>query len=517
MGKTREKRKNAASPLLERITLVYTAVLCSVGLLLPGLRGYTAAGRSAFFFCAGLSLCYLAALALAAAEIALTGGGRLRELLRPLTQLRGSRVCFLLYAAWAALSAACSEYEGVWLGLGRYEGLLFIFICVAVYWAVSAYGRWDDRLLILLGAVLFINLALGLLQYAGANPLGLFPEGVGFHDAFVLYNGRFLGTLGNVDVLGGFLCLSVPLFYGAYLMSGRNAALAPLAAGGVLLALADVDAAYMGLPAALALTLPWYCRVPNALPRICRAVGTLALSLAAGGALYADREMALCLRLSPAAALLAVLGAVALGFGVLAGRSERLCRPGSERLPRRLWAALAALAVLGMGLVYLLPVSSGTLGQVHEMLHGTVDPAFGSGRIRIWDEVVHLIGQAPLLGGGPDTLVARMGFTFTRWSSETGTMIEAAVDSAHNDFLNIAVNLGLPALAFYIAGLVCWFRSTVRRHPRAAGIILPGVTAYLVQICFTVSASGVILLFWILLALCERDINLPNCKEEDLK
>ena len=54
MGKTREKRKNAASPLLERITLVYTAVLCSVGLLLPGLRGYTAAGRSAFFFCAGL-------------------------------------------------------------------------------------------------------------------------------------------------------------------------------------------------------------------------------------------------------------------------------------------------------------------------------------------------------------------------------------------------------------------------------------------------------------------------------
>ena len=48
MAKTRKKQKNAASPLLERITLVYTAVLCSVGLLLPGLRGYTAAGRSAF-------------------------------------------------------------------------------------------------------------------------------------------------------------------------------------------------------------------------------------------------------------------------------------------------------------------------------------------------------------------------------------------------------------------------------------------------------------------------------------
>ena len=123
---------------------------------------------------------------LAAAEIARTGGGRLRELLRPLTQLRGTRICFLLYAAWAVLSAACSEYEGVWLGLGRYEGLLFILVCVAGYWAVSSYGRWDDRLLILLGAVLFINLALGLLQYAGAKHLGLFPEGLYFHYAFLI-------------------------------------------------------------------------------------------------------------------------------------------------------------------------------------------------------------------------------------------------------------------------------------------------------------------------------------------
>lgn len=69
--------------------MLYVAVLCSAGLVLPGLRGYTAAGRSAFLFCTGLSLCYLAALVLAAAEVALTGGAGLRELLRPLTRLGG--------------------------------------------------------------------------------------------------------------------------------------------------------------------------------------------------------------------------------------------------------------------------------------------------------------------------------------------------------------------------------------------------------------------------------------------
>ena len=58
--------------------MLYVAVLCSAGLVLPGLWGYTATGRSVFLFCTGLSLCYLAALVLAAAEVALTGGAGLR-------------------------------------------------------------------------------------------------------------------------------------------------------------------------------------------------------------------------------------------------------------------------------------------------------------------------------------------------------------------------------------------------------------------------------------------------------
>ena len=360
MRRRNEKERRAGTWALERVTAVYAAVMCTAGVVLPGLNGYTAAGRSAFFFCAGASLCYLAALVLTAAEVWLTGGGKLRVLLAPLARPTGSRIFFLLYAAWASLSALCSSYDGVWLGLGRYEGLLFIWICVAVYWAVSAYGRWDGRLLALLGAVL-------------------------------------------------------------------------------------------------------------------------------------------------------------LAFGAWAGRRERFSLPGPEQRPRRLWLAMLVLAVLGTGLLYLLPVSGGTLGEVHQILRGTVDPSFGSGRVRIWREVLRLIGEAPLLGGGPDTLAARMTFTFTRYSQETGTAIEAMVDAAHNDFLNIAVNLGLPALGFYVAGLACWLRNVLRRRPPAAEVILPGIAAYLVQICLTVSTSGVILLYWILLALCERDINSSNCKEEKLK
>ena len=200
-------------------------------------------------------------MGLAAVEMSLIGQARFRSLLAPLVRISGPRLCFLLYLVWGALSALLSPYEGVWLGLGRYEGLFTILLNVLVFSFISSYGRWDARFLDLLGAVTVVNAVMGLLQYAGWNPLNLFPEGTNYHDAFVLYNGQFMGTFGNVDFLGGFLCIAVPVFYGGYLTSGRKRLLVFTGAGGLLLALTGVDAGYLGIAGALFLTLPlYYCR-----------------------------------------------------------------------------------------------------------------------------------------------------------------------------------------------------------------------------------------------------------------
>lgn len=502
---------------LGTLTQCYLAVMCSAALLLPGLSGYQSTGRSAFLFCAGVSTLYLAALVLMGAELSLTGGGRLKNLAAPLAAIRPARICFLLYAGWGLLSALLSPYEGVWLGTARYEGLCFLLLCVAVYWAVSSYGRWDDRFLYLLGVVVGLNALLGVLQYAGWNPLGLFPQGVNYHDAFVLYNGRFLGTLGNVDLLGGFLCLTVPIFYGRYLVTGRKRALLPLGAGAFLLALAQVDAGYLGLAGALFLTIPLFYSRPGLWRRGMGSAGALLLGLGMGKLLYAGRGIPLRLEPSPLNMALLGSGAVLLLAGLLLSR-----KGAGEPLPplrrTRAWVLAGAMAVLvlaGMGVLFAVPFSCGTLGEAHQILHGNLDPTFGSGRVRIWSEVLRLIREAPLFGGGPDTLAQRMTFTFTRYSQELGTTIEATVDSAHNEFLNIAVNLGLPALGCYVGGLLCWGYALRRRLSPTVLVLLPGIVGYLVQICFTVGATGVILLFWIFLALCERDINLPICKEEN--
>ncbi len=506
-----------SAPLLCRLTQLYLAVMLSLFLILPGLRGYQDTTRSAFLYFTGLSVLYLAAMALAAAELALTGGGTLRSLLAPLSTRSTVRRCFLLYLGWSALSAVCSPVGGAWIGLSRYEGLLTILLYILVFLAVSAYGRWDRRFLYLLGGVTAGNALLGLLQYAGQNPFSLFPPGTDFHDAFILYNGQFMGTLGNVDILSAFLCLTVPLFYGAYCLRGRWPALLPLGAGAFLLALADVDGGYLGIGTALLLTMPVYCRRGLPWGRALSAMGVAAAALGAGWMLHGDSTQALCLRpgvLSWAAllggALLAAAGAA------LSRRQAAAPSPSPAKTARRMWLALAALAAAGLIAVYCFPFSAGPAQALHQILHGNLDPAFGSGRIRIWQEVLRLIGEAPLLGGGPDTLLPRMTFTFSRYIPAAGQVVEAVADAAHNDFLNIAVNQGLPALGFYLAGLLAWFTALSKRGGDTALTVLPAVTAYLAQSFFNVKLCTVSALFWILLAMGESDIN-PSIHKEEQK
>ena len=339
MGTLQGKKSRKETAPLHTLTMGYLAVMCSAFLLFPAAGGYERIGDWAYFLWRGLSLAYLVLLALTAAEVALTGGGRIKALLAPLARLSVPRICLLVYVGWSALAAWCSPYEGVWQGLSRHAGLSTILLYAAVFWAVSAYGRWDDRFLWALGAVTVFNAGIGLLQYAGYNPLGLFPEGTGYHDAFILYNGQFMGTLGNVDTLSAFLCLMVPLFYGAYLLSGRRLALIPMAAGIFTLGLAQVSSGFVGLAGAIVLTVPAYGSRPRCWIRGMEAAGVLALALGAATLLEADAQTPLHLTAGPVSLGLLVLGAAMAAAALWAARTwpeePGPFRPGGAGTVRR--------------------------------------------------------------------------------------------------------------------------------------------------------------------------------------
>ena len=175
--------------------------------------------------------------------------------------------------------------------------------------------------------------------------------------------------------------------------------------------------------------------------------------------------------------------------------------PLGKRGRKRLWTGILAAGLLTLLLLWLLPLP-GTLGEAHALLRGKIADGYGSGRIYIWRNTLPLLRERLLLGGGADTFSHRMTAVFTR-AAEDGRVIRRTIDCAHNEYLNILVNQGLPALLCCLAALACslvrWFR---RSGGIAAALTGAAVLCYAIQAFFgisTPSSSGFFWVFWGLL------------------
>ena len=169
---------------------------------------------------------------------------------------------------------------------------------------------------------------------------------------------------------------------------------------------------------------------------------------------------------------------------------------------KRLWLGILCAAALFLVLVWLLPLP-GTLGEAHSLLRRKAEDSFGSGRIYIWRNTLPLLRERLFLGGGADTFSHRMTARFTR-VQEDGRVIRRAIDCAHNEYLNILVNQGLPALLFYLSALICslcrWFR---RRGGAAAALAGAAALSYAIQAFFGISTPSCTGFFWIFWGLLE--------------
>ena len=254
--------------------------------------------------------------------------------------LRFVRLFWLLLAASALLSALCSPYLAqTWLGAGRSGGLLMLWL----YLLLAGYFSRREELrplyiYVLAVSALLLNL-LALLQLAGYNPLGLYPAGLTYYDAGSLYPEAFLGTIGNLNQLGAFYCLAVPLLLGQAWLEKASWRRWPLLAVALLCCgialVARMEACCLGLACGLALSLPGLSSRP-----------------------WLRRYGYACL--------------IFLGLAFLA---YALFFPG--------------------------PVGS-SWWQLHRLLRGMGADHFGSMRLGIWRVAWEALSQRPLLGWGAD-------------------------------------------------------------------------------------------------------------------
>ena len=347
---------------------------------------------------------------------------------------------------WTVLSCLFSPYPGSpwWFGTGRREGLATQLCYLALFFLFSFSKVCKKVVLTATGCGVLVFFAVVLIQRAGSNPFGLYPEGSGYEFA-----PDFQGTIGNVDMCSAYLVILCGLFLPELV--------------GVLRDLVRKARTVPSSPRKSVKQVFYAC--------------LLLVSLAA--AVY----LLFTIHVFSGQLALAVLVAVVL---------VRLL-PKKARFP-----VLVLLLAAVLLLVWFWPGEEGTeIWELHEILQGRPQYAFGSGRLGVLARTRTMLQTEGrlLLGTGADTFAKRFNaFLMTyEMAHPDEPYLDGYYDSPHCEYLALISNCGIPALLCFLALIVC---CCLGRSPWCDTVL-----AYSVQLLFSFSVCLVAPMFWVVLGL----------------
>ena len=412
--------------------------------------------------------------------------------------------------SWADTLNARGQLVTIWGDL-RFEGLLAQLGYTLIFLCMSFSPLRLRRVGAAAAVALTLFTLLAVWQYTDTNPLGLYPEGYG-----ILHNYEFQSTIGNIDMVAGYLALVVPLALLPWLLRGGRGAGLAAAAGmlGVGLCLFnEVQAGYFSLLALGAVLLYFFLTRRETRPRCLLLLGGFAALLLLRRCVllpWLDGAERVMLRPDPGLTELVLAGLAAAGLAafLLLRRFSHPATPEGGMKPRTALLLLAGLAVLALVLLAVLPVPEGAGGlwEIHETLLGRGQDSFGSERLGAWRIAWDMALDHPIVGIGPDTFnVAAEGYMADAWM-----VLEQSFDTPHNIFLGYLYGSGFPGLILYLA-LLGAVLHRCRRGGEPGAVLGAALLCYLAQGCFTFSICLVSPMAWAVMGMAAA---LPDLRGE---
>ena len=195
-----------------RITVsVYAVLIFSLFLLFFDKNGLAAISKAKAVCYYTLTLCFIAAVLFLFLLHVIQRKLKWAQIWSGVKQTPLAAWLVLLYLLFTVVSACLSDYDTVWLGGGRREGVLTISLyCVSFLLICRLYrpSRWH---LYVLAAAATVFCVTCIFQLLDINVFGLYPLAEGMTCAD--FSGVFIGTIGNVDFVAAFLCIVIPVFW----------------------------------------------------------------------------------------------------------------------------------------------------------------------------------------------------------------------------------------------------------------------------------------------------------------
>ena len=389
-------------------------------------------------------------------------------------------IAMLAFFAVSLVGGLISRYPGeVFFGENnRYQGLLTLSCYAFLLFAISRREIdpvWPERAFLLGACIVSV---LGVLHHYGIDPLG-FAQNLRASD-----RGRFLSTIGNADFYAGYIvlafCVSLGFFLRARKRWTRTLSVLVLAIVSFGTLVAGSDSTALGL-FAIALLFPiGLFSNRTALRRYLLALALFAFIALVFGLLRsvlpsATYVSAFALRFATLPVAGSVLAATLLLWLVMRKTSsERLLR-----LRKPYWISLVALVLLAAAALVLLNTvfSKVPLGGAARYLR--FSPGWGTDRGKIWMFAARVYDRyTPLqkvFGAGPGALFHA--------DAIQRVFSDAALDAAHNEYLQYLLVSGAAGLAAYLFALVFALRAGIRKSglsPAARGLSV-ALAAYAVQ------------------------------------
>ena len=391
---------------------------------------------------------------------------------------------------------------------GRNNGLLLMAVYVGIYFAVSRYGRPGPVVFAALGIVSAFVSVLTVLNFFSVDPLGMLEE------LSVADKKIFFSTIGNKNLLSGYLCITLPVLTVLFIEDSRKwlrlLALCCLAPGFAALMAADSDSGLLGLGAFATVYVIRYIRQPAKLKRFFLVMSVMLLSarllqpISAIPALEAKTMSHLqqfFVYSIPGIALLLAVAAITVALELLDRKHPELL------LPKWVCTALiglfgtvftaAAVAILVLTLNPEIPVKG--IWQ-----HLRLDYSWGTNRGFMWSKTMEIFWDfslwRKLFGSGPDTFY----YTFQPYFDELTKYWTSSTNAAHNEYLNYLITVGILGASAYctalISGVVRCFKS-MKQKPEGA-VYCAAAICYGAQALVSIAQPITTPLLIIFLALC---------------
>lgn len=366
-------------------------------------------------------------------------------------------ILFLLLLITAVLSCLMSEWRLPALSgvCGKYTGLIFMLLTGGLYYGITRHMTLIPYIKYSFPVILSMISLMAFFQFCGYDVLGFYK---GIADGTM-----YIATFGHVDVFSAFLCVYLPvcLYLFCYTDGRENLLYATGCFMGFLAIFSsNSDSSYIGLGISLAVLLILAVSNTDRLKRY----ATLILLLTSAAVLWKIfpplfglvlREQSSITTFFTSAKILCI-SALTGGFLFL------LCifiNKQKKNLPKCLPCILTAFFMV---LIFLLIISfiwfsffdtKKDLGELENYLR--FNSHWGSDRGYVWKWLIQFFGFSSLLtklfGAGPDTTTLILYKYFkVEMSDELGVFYA----SAHNEYLNYLVTIGLVGTILYLAILI---------------------------------------------------------------